>query len=65
MGIKIMLPPIVLKYRGLLYSAQTYLRRTQAGPGRNILATAGTNLTKPGAHNKVDLCNNPSNATDR
>ena len=23
-----------LHYRGLLYSAQTYLRRTQAGPGR-------------------------------
>ena len=29
-------------------------------PGRtrqNSLATAGTNFTKPGAHNKGDLCN--------
>ena len=29
-------PPSFCIYRGLLYSAQTHLRRTQAGPGRPV-----------------------------
>ena len=47
-------PCFTIIYRGLLYSAQV-----KKDPGRarqNSPATAGTNFTKPGAHNKGDLC---------
>ena len=43
-------------FRGLLYSAQNIVKK-DLGRAREIsLATAGTNFTKPGAHNKVDVC---------
>ena len=46
----------VWMYRGLLYSAQNMVKRDPGRARQNSLATAGTNLTKPGAHNKGDLC---------
>ena len=36
-------------YRGLLYSAQSIVKKDPGRARQNILATAGTNFTKPGA----------------
>ena len=44
-----------LHYRGLFYSAQNIVKKEPGRARQNCLATAITNLTKPGAHNKVDL----------
>ena len=43
-------------YRGLLYSAQNIVKKDPGRARQNSLATAGANITKPGAHNKGDLC---------
>ena len=43
-------------YRGLLYSAQNMVKMDPGRARQNSLATAGTNFTKPGAYNKVDIC---------
>ena len=44
------------KYRGLLYSAQSTFKQDPGRVRQKSLVTAGTNFTKPGAHNKGDLC---------
>ena len=49
-------PEVLKPYRGRLYSAQDTFKRDQGRAGQNSLATAGTKFTKPGAHNKGDLC---------
>ena len=43
-------------YRGPLYSAQNIVKKDPSRARQKSLATAGTNFTKPGAHNKGDLC---------
>ena len=43
-------------YRGRLYVAQNTTKHYPGTARQNSLATAGTNLTKPGAQKKVDLC---------
>ena len=45
----------LVKYRGLLYSAQSTFKKDPGRARQNSLATAGTNFTKPGAQNKGDL----------
>ena len=45
-----------LTYRGRLYSAQSILKKDPGRTRQKSLATAGTNFTKPGVHDKVDLC---------
>ena len=45
-----------IKYRGLLYSAQSTFKKDPGRARQKSLATAGTNFTKPGAQNKGDLC---------
>ena len=44
------------KYRVRLYSAQSKFENEPGRARQNSLATAGTNLVKPGAQNKVDPC---------
>jgi len=41
--------------RSPLFCASTF-KKDPGRAGQNSLATAGTNYTKPGAHNKGDLC---------
>ena len=43
-------------YRGLLYSARNIVKKDPGRGRQNSLGTTGTNFTKPGAHNKGDLC---------
>ena len=45
-----------LMYRAQLYSAPSTLKKDPGRARQKSLATAGTNFTKPGAHNKGDLC---------
>ena len=42
--------------RGLLYSTQNIVKKDPGRARQNSLATARANFTKPGAHNKGDLC---------
>ena len=43
-------------YRGPLHSAQNIVKKDPGRARHNSLVTAGTNFTKPGAQNKIDLC---------
>ena len=46
----------MIKYRGLLYSAQDIVKKDPGRAKLKSLATAVANFTKPGAQNKGDLC---------
>ena len=45
-----------IRYRARLYFAQSTVKKDPDRAKQSSLATAGTNFTKPGAHNKWDLC---------
>ena len=45
-----------ITYRGQLYSAQSIVKKDPGRTRKNSLAIAGTNFTKPGAHDNVALC---------
>ena len=54
--VSLILYGLLQKYRGLLYSAQNIAKKDPGRARQSSVATAVTNFTKPGAHNKGDLC---------